>query len=638
MTTQGEPALAQTSRPRPADAPAAVVPAARSGGRVEPDTAGYPEGVDRLVDALNALRDTISGVRYPLVLPEAERATAAAAAIRAQLDDYLLPRLARLDAPLLVVVGGSTGAGKSTLVNSLVGAPVSEAGVLRPTTRAPVLVCHPDDAAWFGEARLLPGLARTTDRPSGTDSLQVVTAPSLTPGLALLDAPDIDSVVEANRALAAQLLAAADLWLFVTTAARYADAVPWELLRTARDRGTAVALVLDRVPPGAADAIGPHLTGMLRAADLGGTPLFVLPETDLEPAGLLTDRIVAPLRAWFAALARSAAARAAVVRQTVDGAIAALGPAVERLAAAATEQVDTADTLAAGVTAAYRAAEAGVEQGVRDGALLRGEVLARWQDLVGTGDLMRGLQARVGRARDRMVAMVTGRPEPGQRLQAALGSGLVVLVRDAAAEAAERVVATWRAHPAGAALVDRIPPGEPTAPDGPAQPGATAPAGDLPERIERLVRDWQRGVLDLVRAEAGDKRALARAGAFAVNATGLLVMVSVFVATSFIPTGVEIAVAGGTTVAAQKVLEAIFGDQAIRTLADKARRDLLARIHELFAAEADHFLSVLDNAGIDPTAADRLRRAAAAAEAARTATPLPGGTGLPQPTLNGAQP
>ena len=81
-----------------------------------------------------------------------------------QIDDYLLPRLRQMDAPLLMVVGGSTGAGKSTLVNSLVGAEVSAAGVLRPTTRAPVLVCHPADSRWFEDDRILPGLARTTGR------------------------------------------------------------------------------------------------------------------------------------------------------------------------------------------------------------------------------------------------------------------------------------------------------------------------------------------------------------------------------------------------------------------------------------------------------------------------------------------
>jgi septin family protein len=148
-----------------------------------------------------------------------------------QVDDYLLPRLQRLDAPLLVVVGGSTGAGKSTLVNSLVRRQVSRSGVLRPTTRAPVLVHSPVDAHWFTDQRVLPGLARVTgeeeelspDLPITT--VRLVADDALPSGLAILDAPDVDSVVDSNRQLAAQLLAAADLWLFVTTAARYADAV-----------------------------------------------------------------------------------------------------------------------------------------------------------------------------------------------------------------------------------------------------------------------------------------------------------------------------------------------------------------------------------------------------------------------------
>ncbi len=115
--------------------------------------------------ALASMRAAVGEARFPLGVPSAIEADRAATRIGKQLDDYLLPRVERLDAPLLVVVGGSTGAGKSTLVNSIVQAPVSTAGVLRPTTRAPVLVSHPNDVAWFAERRILPGLTRTNAVP-----------------------------------------------------------------------------------------------------------------------------------------------------------------------------------------------------------------------------------------------------------------------------------------------------------------------------------------------------------------------------------------------------------------------------------------------------------------------------------------
>ncbi|MBO0870966.1 MAG: dynamin family protein, partial [Micromonosporaceae bacterium] len=84
-------------------------------------------------------------MRYPLAVPSAAAATQASRRLAGQIDDYLFARASRMDAPMLVVVGGPTGAGKSTLVNSLVRAPVTPAGVLRPTTRAPVLVSNPAD-------------------------------------------------------------------------------------------------------------------------------------------------------------------------------------------------------------------------------------------------------------------------------------------------------------------------------------------------------------------------------------------------------------------------------------------------------------------------------------------------------------
>jgi hypothetical protein len=211
------------------------------------------------------LRDELAGVDLSLELPGAAEARRERLELIAQIDDYLLPRLRRLDAPLLAVLGGSTGAGKSTIANSLIGADVTPAGVLRPTTRAPVLVCHPDDLAWFEDpAGVLPGLPRSTSETAvGSVGLRLVTSESLAPGLAILDAPDIDSVELANHDLAAQLLGAADLWLFVTTAARYADAVPWEYLALAQERSAALAIVINRIPEGSQDEVVGHFTELL---------------------------------------------------------------------------------------------------------------------------------------------------------------------------------------------------------------------------------------------------------------------------------------------------------------------------------------------------------------------------------------
>ncbi|MET0495023.1 MAG: dynamin family protein [Actinoplanes sp.] len=542
-------------------------------------------------------------------MPSAEDAKRIGAALVSQLDDYLLPRLARLDAPLLVVVGGSTGAGKSTLVNSLVRAPVSLAGVLRPTTRSPVLVSHPSDSSWFRKGDLLPGLTRTTESSSDTKTLQLVSAPALGPGLAFLDAPDIDSVVDRNRALAAQLLAAADLWLFVTTAARYADAVPWELLTTARLRGTVIALVLDRVPAEAAGEISAHLKEMLAARDMAAAPVFVLTETTLDGQGLLSEDETRPLHDWFAQLASDVTARTAVVKQTLDGALAALGPAVAGLADAADEQEVAAKALDERVTAAYRNARRTMEEGLQDGRLLRGEVLARWQEFIGTGEFLRTLENKVGQLRDKVVAAVTGRPAPGRNLQAALESQLVTLLRGVSSDAAEHAYSSWQAHPAGVGLLE---------------PSLQKPSADLPQRAERVVRDWQQFVLDLVRKEAGDKRVVARGAAYAVNGIGLTVMIAVFTSTAFIPTGAELAVGAGTTIAAQKVLEAIFGDQAIRTLATRAREELLARVNVLLDAEAARFTDRTAAVGLALEPSATLRRAAAEVESAREEVALTG--------------
>lgn len=566
-----------------------------------------------LAEALAALRHRVAALRLGLASPGAEAARAAQAELVAQVDDYLLPRLRQIDAPLLAVVGGSTGAGKSTLVNTLVGDNVSKAGWLRPTTRGPVLVCNPADERWFAESRILPELSRTTGdgskggaSPAGT--LHVVTHPKVPEGLALLDAPDIDSVVAQNRQLAAQLLAAADLWLFCTTASRYADAVPWELLRQAQQRSTALAVLLNRVPPEGVREITRHLASMLADNGLRRATMFTIRETTMPGEGdLLPESAVAPLRAWLARLAGDAEARAEVIRTTLDGALQSMRQRVSAVAREVDDQLAAAALLRDEADQFYADAVRDVDDGVRSGTVLRGEVLARWQEFVGTGELTRTLEERIGRLRDRVTAFLTGRSAPVEAVEAALESSLESLVRAAADGAAERTVDSWRVRSAGRVLL-----GERVRALGHSSDGFR-PA------LEREVRAWQGRVLELVAKEGGNKRTQARLATFGTNGIGLVAMLAVFSSTGGL-TGAELLIAGGTTAASHKVLEAVFGDSAVRALAAEARTDLMSRVEDLLASERRRFDDLVDTASPDVDAAIGLRAVLDAFEKARRAS------------------
>lgn len=550
-----------------------------------------------LVTALTDVRTDLARVRLPLPLPGAAEQAETARRLVAQLDDYVLPRLASLEAPLLAVVGGSTGAGKSTLVNSLVGRRVSAPGVIRPTTRAPVLVHHPDDARWFTDTRILPGLARSTGVSTDQRALQLVAEASLPRGLALLDAPDIDSVVRENRELATQLLAAADLWLFVTSAARYADAVPWGFLRSAAERSAAVAVVLDRVPPRAMRDVPSHLGQLMSERGLAESPLFAVPETSVNAEGLLPDAAVQPIRSWLAVLARDQASRTAVVRQTLAGAIGGVASGARGVAAAVAEQAEVIEHLRAEVDHSYAEAVRTIQVQSEDGTLLRGEVLARWHDFVGTGEFFRALEQKVGWLRDRLVAAFRGEPPQAAQVKVAVESGLEALVRAESDAAAERAEASWQAHAAGRAVLAGT--GADLSRSSPEFAAATA----------RMVRDWQGAVLDLVADEGMAKRSRARFLALGVNGVGVALMIVVFAHTGGL-VGAEVGVAGGTAVLAQRVLEAVFGDQAIRRLAETAKQDLDARVQALVSGELVRYHQALDQLGVRPELGDALREAA----------------------------
>ncbi len=550
----------------------------------------------RMLTALIQLRGALQGVALPLEMPGIEEARLSQREMIDQLEDYIIPRLMTIEAPLLAVVGGSTGAGKSTLVNALVGHRVTTPGVLRPTTRSPVLVHHPDDASWFGQDRLLPDLERVRHSTNDPDALQLVATESMPQGLAVLDAPDVDSVEERNRQLAAQLLAAGDLWLFVTSAARYADQVPWGFLKQAAERSTAVAIVLDRTPADAVQTVAAHLARMLASRGLKDSPLFTVTEGTVDAEGLLPPEHVADIRAWLDSLAADADARTAVVKQTLEGAIRSLTRRTHAVADAANEQVSAAERLRADADRAYDDAVTAISAASADGTLLRGEVLARWQEFVGTGELLRTLEDKVGRIRDRLVNAVKGKPQQAERVTVAVESGLETLVMEHAEAAAERAEASWQQLAAGQGLLAAAP------------EDLGRASRDLRRKAERSVRDWQQGVLEMVRTEGADKRTTARFLAFGVNGLSVALMVVVFAHTAGV-TGAEAGVASGSAVLGQKLLEAVFGDQAVRSLVERSRRSLEEHVRGLLEDERARYLRLVDGLALRPRSAEEVREA-----------------------------
>ena len=559
----------------------------------------------------------------------AEHGTATArtllAAMARQLDDYILPRSASVDNPLTIVVGGSTGAGKSTLVNTLLGEPLTQSGAIRPTTRHPVLLHRAEDEAALSPERFLPTLPRT--RTSGMNAgsqalpgldpkiaraLIPITTSALPQGIALIDAPDIDSVSEENHTLAKELLSAADLWLFVTTANRYADAVPWELLHEAAARSIAIAVVLNRVPEGDEEAIENDLRRMLDEAGIHAVLIHTVTEQQRDEKGMLAPVSLAPLTLWIRELGADAPARAAIARQTLAGAVDTLAGNLQALAAEQARQQAAHQSLAAIASEEYEDALTTIDGALSDGSLLRGEVLSRWHDFVGTGDFFRSLDSTIGRLRDRVGSALRGQPAAAQKVEDALESGIHAVVLDAAARASENTRTRWRASRAGRSLLARLdaPQATSAVPEQNAEAkGEVQSAEDIfSAAVAEQIRLWQGSVLEMIREEGADKRKRARFLSLGVNATAVMLMVAAFSLTGGI-TGIEAGIAGGSGVVGTKLLESIFGEDAVRRMATRARTDLLERMADLLTEHAQPFTVVLEET--DPQAdAEEIHRAA----------------------------
>lgn len=522
-----------------------------------------------LLDAVADLRRDVEATRLPLPLPGLATAQDLRRRLLEQLDDHLLPRLRELSAPAVVVVAGSTGAGKSTLVNSLLRVEVSPAGVLRPTTREPVLVHHPADTEVLAAHPLV-------------EILRVVASEAVPRGLVLVDAPDLDSLLEANRATAHRLLEAADLWLFLTTAARYGDALPWDVLARAAERGTSIAMVLNRVPE---DALGPvrtDLLGRLRGRGLAAVPLFLI--TDRGPhEGLLDEAAVAPVRRWLTMVAGADRARS-VIQRTQRGTLKALQPWVSELADAVQAQVDARAGLVTAVEKALTAPADHSAETLEGGGVAAGPVRARWVGLAGAGGPLAGrLTARRGRAR---------RADALTALADELRTSVTVALANARRHGDQALVEALRAGrlPGSAAVIAALSP----APSADPAPRAPAPA-PAPAPAESAAA-WLAGAAGVVAAaRAAEDKATERAVGRLVRGLG------------DDGAGTLAALAAAGLGAADAAFTRAVGAKVSRDVVGGLREDLAARAAQQTRAAAEPALALLASPDLADDAAATLR-------------------------------
>ena len=499
------------------------------------------------------------------------------------LDDYLLPRVRDLEAPLVCVLLGSTGAGKSSLLNGLAGAAVSPSGVVRPTTMRPVVLLAPGQVDAFMGGKVLAAMA-------DTDRLQLAVGERAFPEIALVDAPDLDSVEAANRKAADELLQAADLCLFVTTAQRYADYVPWEFLHRAKARGVPLMVVVNRLPRREEDraAILADCRRRFEAAGLGDAgpdgslPLLGVVEGAREEA---TDGLAAaaiqPVRRALEALSQDRGALGAVKARALRGALAGLPGAVDGVAADLEADRRRAAVLRAAVERAYGAEAERLDDRLAGGDFLRGEVMRSWQEFVGVGDVGRWLSSGVGRVRA-FLSRHLRPPQGGVQLQQAKESafeelvGALVRHADAAAGA---TASAWATDPAGARLLEE-------------HPGLWGHGPTLEADARELLTAWLGRLTRLVEERGQSRRAFAFVASLGVNAIGVVAMLAVFAHSAGL-TGGEVAIAGGTAVVNQKLLEALIGEAAVADIIRAAERDLRRTLRTALDADAARFLDLL---------------------------------------------
>jgi energy-coupling factor transporter ATP-binding protein EcfA2 len=556
--------------------------------------------VERL-EALSARRIAL-GAR-------SEPAAARARQLADHLRGHVRVRAASLDAPVVVLLVGPTGAGKSTIFNTIAGRAASPTGVLRPTTRVAVVLVHPEDHDALVEGALA-GVP--------PDQVRFVTDDEIEPGLVLVDAPDIDSLEHANRALTDRLVEAADLCVFVTTASRYADQVPWDVLGRVQERGMPLLVVVNRMPPDAADRaeVLDDVRRLLAEAGLDGLlgdgrdaaprDLVSVREGDLAPTGdRLVTTTVAPLLDEIARLRADRDARVELAARALAGSLAGLSESLDRMADDADHETIDVEALRRLADRSYENGLVALRQEIGQGTFLREEALRHWQSFVGADQMTRFFSDGIGRLRGAIAAVFRPATAPVAEVRAATTDDLLAVARLQAAESARRTATAWADEPGMGPLMAE-------------DADLWLPSADFDTRLRGRLEGWIESIVEDIQVNGRSKRTLARGASVGVNVLGTGVMLGTFLHTGGL-TGAEVGVAAATAFLNQKLLSALFGEAAMAELIADARSRLQDALTETFAEERARFDRLLPPPGALPALAGDLR--SAAAEIRRLPTP-----------------
>jgi energy-coupling factor transporter ATP-binding protein EcfA2 len=511
--------------------------------------------------------------------------------LREHVHSYLLPRVRSLESPLVVLLLGPTGSGKSTLINTLAGAPVSRTGVLRPTTRDAVLLATEADAVQLSRGPLASIPA---------DRIERAVAPASSAGVAVIDAPDIDSVEHDNRALADSLVELADLCVFVTTATRYADRVPWDVLRRVQARGLPVIVLVNRLPRPEDDVrtvledVRRLVSGAGLATPTSGAGLEILGVAEGDLAGdgwRFGTNAVRPLQRRISQLQGDRDARRALAERALAGALAGIGPLAHSVADDLEHEAIDADALRRTAETIHAEETRALVEELQRGRFLREEVLRQWHTFVGADQVTRLFTSGIEKLRGTVSAVIRGTPPaPVAAVEKGATRDLTALVAAHAGDAARRTAARWSEQ---ALVADKV------AADG----GLWSASPDLAERLEGRLAEWVAAIATDVAETGAPKRSLARGASLGINAAGTTVMLATFSHTGGL-TGAEVGVAAATAFLNQKLLNALFGEAAVIEMVDRARNRLFEIVGEVLREERARFDRLVSEA-------ESLRRLAA---------------------------